>query len=238
MASANSFTSSRRDAGEEIDPSRSTIPIPSKSYVVGRYDEHGRVLATGAPVDGERATSKHRDLLVESMSGRGKLMEGYVMGPNGPVKAETTLVNKAAPVTKVAETKAGKAKGKAKTKPAPAFVLPTVYQPEPEKQEAPEPVIQPRIIDRKMDKASFSIVFDIETGKVRSSCDAVLENDLAVMLVYEDEDAMSYIPQKGGQLSIIMPDKREIPVMFLGLQFEWYSSRQQLLIFLKTTVDE
>ena len=110
MATSREFVPARREAGEEIEPQRSVLGIPSKSYVVGRYNELGRVLVNGSPVDGPQAVSRHRQLLLESMSGRGNLMPGYVMTENGPVKQ--TMEKKASQVP-VPKSKGKPKKGKA-----------------------------------------------------------------------------------------------------------------------------
>ena len=76
-------------------------------------------------------------------------------------------------------------------------------------------------------------MFKIESGKVKSKVTAVLQDDVSLLLVYEDSDAISYIPEKGNTLTIITPDDKEVEVMFLGSQIEWYEDRQQILIFIK-----
>ena len=175
------------------------------------------VLATGTPLS-ETVTTKHRRRLLESMQGKGRLMPGFVLTEDGPVKGV---------IQPVALTKQPKfKKGEVKTASEPVYVQPA-------------PII-PSVVAReeKVEKPGFTVTFVIDSGKIKTTCDAVLENEYSLLLVYKNEDAISYLPDKASELAIITPDKREIPVLYLGLQFEWYESRQQLLLFMKTEVKE
>ena len=242
MANTSEFIPSRSEAGEEIEPQRSILGVPNKTYIVGRYSIDGRAITNGAPVDSPRAVSKHQQLLIESMSGRGRLMPGFIMTPNGPVKQ--SLVGPPPPTLPTAKlpkqtVKANKARAKAIEKAAAKVEANYVQigEPEPPVPYTMTVATSATTNTYKEDKKGFTVVFAIESGKIKSTCDAVLENDLALMLVYSDEDSISYLPEKGSELLIITPDKREVAVMYLGLNFEWYESRQQLLVFMKTDVE-
>ena len=234
----NNFTPSRRDAGEIISPQQSILGVPTKSYIVGRYDDYGQMQEDGEFIGGERQSVKYKKLLIDSMSSHGRLMPGYVMTPDGP-RPQAVLT----PPKGVVGKRVAKKATKAVVKKAEEYIPITredIYEDEVPAVE--EPVkggfIQTKPTQPKAAKTSFNVVFSIDSGKIKSVVNAVLETGTALLLVYEDEDAVSYIPEKGSHLIIITPDKREVPVLFLGLQFEWYNTRQQLLVFMKTEVDE
>lgn len=223
MPEASEYTPSRALAGVEVPVNQTTAPIPSKSFVVPRYDPYGQRLSKGETVGGDQIASKHRQALVSSMRTNGRVMRGYVMTENGPVKQAQAPT---APVNKPGK----KAKSKTVIKPAQPLIAETITETVTPYEDVVKPLPQAKSI--------FLVTFVIASGKIKSSVNAVLESKEALLLVYEDEDSISYIPEKGSKFTIITPDRREVPVLYLGLQFEWYNSRQQLLIFLKTDVDE
>jgi len=233
MATSSSYSPPRSEAGEEISPMQSSLGVPTRSFVVGRYDEYGRRTSSGEFVGGSQAGEQHRSKLMQSMRNNGKLMPGYVLSERGPVKVSKTVA--AAPIV----TKKGKQTKKTKVKTAEVQEVPEVETPTTNfilSEPSSELVMEPET--PKAARKGFNIAFAIESGKIKSIADAILETPEALLVVYRDEDAVSYIPEKGSILTIIAPDKREIEVMYLGLQFEWYDSRQQLLVFMKTNIEE
>ena len=217
-------TSSKYDPGTEVNPLSSGVAVPTASFIVGKYDEDGRRKVTGVVAQGPGEAHRINKLLLKSMTNRGELMAGYVMTPAGPVKS--TLIKQAAPqhiVASVKPKRGRKAKEVAYTE-APLMEEPSFPQRE------PEPL--------QVKRETFPVVFNIETGNIKSIVDAILENGSAVTLVYANEDSISYEPEPGSKLNLILPGHRRTEVMYLGMKFRWYDSEQQLLVFMKTEVDE
>ena len=220
-STSSKFTPSRSEAGVEVNPLRSGVPIPAKSFIVGRYDEYGGKKTAGKLAAEPHEVSAIKQEILKDMSyARGsKLMPGFVMTENGPVKESSLPVIQPSTIVKKLNKKSAKnIKVTPITASLPVQTLPTT-----------EP-------DRF--KETFTIVFSIESGNIRSTVDAILEDNIAVILVYESADKVSYVPKNGGKLTLVFPDKRKIPVMFLGAQLQWYDTDQQLLIFVKTDIKE
>ena len=231
MATSSQYQPSRSEAGEEIHPLNSGMSVPSKSFIVGRYDEYGHRTSPGEFLGTESAANKYKRQLLDSMRNHGRVMPGYVLTDQGPLK-QTALVK---PIVSKPDKKTPKASQSLKKQAHAEPVYETVTRPEPvviqeDKYADAEP--------SKAKRAGFNIAFSIESGKIKSTVDAVLETNEALMLVFKDDDAVSYEPEKGSQLIIITPDKRKISVMYLGVKFAWHDTRQQLLVFMKTDVEE
>jgi len=140
------------------------------------------------------------------------------MTPEGPRKLAKVVKAKPGVIVKP-----GNKKSKAKINPAIESVVVVA-----DEVETPAPATPPVVY-----ASTFNVVFSIPSGKIKSSVDAVLEDQQAIMLVYPNEDSISYEPETGSKFTLITPDKREHRVMALGLKFEWYNSRQQILVFMK-----
>lgn len=226
MSTASEYVAPRSEAGRVISPNESVLGVPSKTFVVGQFDEFGRARSKGEFIGGTAEAIKYRNRLLQDMGNKGNLMPGFVMTNIGPVKQ-----------SELPKPPQAEKRGRGKT-PKPVKAKPVIQVPDP-LQEAPEPVVaieETYTAPRKTPK--FSVVFSVGHGKIKSTADAVLENDDALLVVYADEDAISYVPEKGSLLTLTTPDRRDIEVMYLGLQFEWHESRQQLMVFMKTPKEE
>jgi hypothetical protein len=231
----------RNDPGSEINPLRSIIPVDGRSFIVGKYSEEGAKKAVGKPADPVEI-SENKKLMIKSMSTRGgELMPGYVMSAIGPVKVQSIppLPKLEAKMAKILKNKpkTGKAK-KAKAEKIEPYLDENYLQ-----------EVQSKLLEQENEYAipeekeekfveTYPVIFDIESGNIRSTVDSILEDEMAVMLVYRDEEHVSYVPKKGGKLTLILPGKRKVPVMYLGIRFSWYTNDQQLLVFLKTNIEE
>jgi len=225
MSTSSTFSASRSEAGIEVNPNNSGVPVPSKSFIVGKYDDYGMRKQPGQPAGGTGEADKLVKQLIKSMTSRGELMPGFVMTPNGPVRAE--LAHR---LSKEATKQTVPEKAKRGRKP---------------KQNKDIEYVQPQVIisneaeDQDTIAAeTFSVVFSVESGTIRSTADAVLENDQFVLLVYRDVESISYLPQHASKLTLVLPGNRNTNVMYLGAQFTWYNSSQQLLMFIKTDIED
>jgi hypothetical protein len=217
----------KNDPGSEINPLRSIIPVDGKSFIVGKYDEDGRSKAVGKPADVQEI-SQNKKLMIKSMSTRGgELMPGFIMTADGPVKASqfkpTPKVTIKPAVQPVPEVKGKRGKKKAAVEvPVQSYV-----------EEVEEQITDTLPLPKETAPETFPVTFSIESGTIRSSCIAILEDDLGLILVYNDMDDISYIPKQGGKLSLTLPGQRKMNVMFLGLRLQWFNNNNQLLVFIK-----
>jgi|GEM_PF-5295339 len=226
---ANNLGGIRSDPGTERHPLSSTIPVEPGTYIVGKYDEFGHQRKSSEPADHPSDAARIRKLLVESMTTRGgRLLPGFTMTANGPVKINNLPI--IAPTTPSQAKPAVARQTKKKAASIKLNDLPALTDPEPPMFQR---IYEPDITEPKKATRNFPIIFKIESGNIRSSVDAILEDDLAIMLVYSDSEAISYEPARGSELTLILPDKRKVDVMYSSIKFRWYMTSQECLIFIK-----
>lgn len=223
MAKNSEFTGIRSDPGDIVSATERFVPVPTKSFIVGRYDEEGRSKVKGEAASGSEEGNRLKNLMVRSMSTRGgELLPGFVMTNLGPRRMVQPNIQ--SPIKgKRGRPKAVKPK-QAAANQVEIYEEPVYALPEPEVSQAKAP--------------TFSIVFLLDHGKIKARVDCILEDPTSLALVFKDEDTVSYVPEKGNKLKIMLPDKREIEVLYLGIQLQWYNTSQQILVFMKTESTE
>lgn len=242
MAKSSQISGVKSDPGREIRPIN-VSDVDVQSFVVGKYDEYGHRRVSGETAGGTAEGERLKKLIQNSMQTRGgNLMPGFVMTTVGAMRKSDylRLTNQAPEQTQQTESQPTKTTRK-KTKTAaptimavkqePVLHVPTVQ----EMLDIPRPSLQ---APQTASQMTFPVVFSIESGTIRSSADSVLESEMAIVLVYRNQDAISYTPQQGSKLNLILPENRKVPVMYLGMQFQWYNTDQQLLIFIKQEAPE
>ena len=218
----------RSDPGSEINPNRSVLPIDGKSFIVGKYDEYGHRKMAGKGADSSEV-SQISKLMNQSMKTRGgEIMKGFIMTSDGPVKESqfTPVVKPKSKQTALKVKDKNVKKAKINEEPTQAEYIQEVKNSI--NSEEYEQVLPPQPANRE----TFPVVFNIESGRIKSQADSILEDELGLIIVYKDLDSISYIPKKGGKLSLSLPN-RTLSVMYLGMQIQWYNTNQQLLIFVK-----
>ena len=207
------------DPGVEISPLAGGVAVPAKSFVVGKYDGDGRRIENGQLAEGSTESAKLTKLLVRSMSTRGgEIMPGFVTSENGPIKSE--LIAKTKPMVKSLPSIPVK---RGRGRPKNIVVNPVMVNQEVEQEVSAEPVVT----------KTFPVTFNIESGTIKSQVDAILEDELGLILVYRDSDSISYVPKRGNTLALTLPG-RKVNAMYLGVQVQFYNTSQQLLVFVKT----
>lgn len=213
----------REEAGTAKMPDASTGAL-SGDYVVPQYDENGRRLTSGAIVGGLNTQS----VITKKISRMFEAKGDRIGTPKIVLKQPAITPPLVGPKPKTAKAKAAK-KVAAVVQPE---EVPVQFEPEPLHQFEPEPT--PFTPAPK----SIVVVLGSKLGKIKVAVNAVLESETGLCLVFEDEDRISYEPEQGSELTITMPDKRNVNVMAMGLRFKWYGSKQQLMTFIKTEKEE
>ncbi len=85
---------------------------------------------------------------------------------------------------------------------------------------------------------SIYVTLSSNFGKIKVSVAAVLEEETALILVYNNEEAMSFIPHQGDILSIIINKDRTERVMYTGFLFTWIDNTKKLMVFVKAPAEE
>jgi len=231
--SKNNFSGITSSPGTEVHPLQSGVAVPAKSFIVGKYDSEGRKKTAGALVEGSPEAARLTKLIVKSMSTRGgELMPGFVMTNNGPMKA-TKLAVKPNYNTSMKPVEIIKTRKTKKQKDTENYLQTVTENIQPVELESNDEVPQ-----EVVKAETFPVTFSIDSGIIKVNTVAILEDDLGLILVFENEDSISYVPKRGGKLNLILPGKREMPVMFLGIQIKYYNSNEQLLLFVKTKPNE
>jgi hypothetical protein len=199
----------------EVSPDASA---PPKSYIVPKFDNFGKKKVNGEMVGGSKEAEKLKRLMLDSMQNRGSLMPGFVMTPTGPIKA---VHAKQEPLT-IKFTKQATEEVQNLTKPKKG-----------KKAKLQEIESLPIMEETMPTKTEYPVTFIIESGKIKGMIDAVLEDELFLALVFNNEGSVTYVPEQGSPLKLLLPDKRQLNVVFSGSQLDWYNTNQQILLFLK-----
>jgi hypothetical protein len=232
----------RSEAGRAVMPDFTT-GASSGDYVVPQYSSEGRKLTRGAVVGGgSEDTNPAKRKIASFFERKGGERAEIDTGGVAPVIPKAKNANRIKPPPPPPPPRKKGARVKV------AVELPSrveqnepsgeLYEPITATVEQPKPDRLPGVVQGKeYTKTSFTVVFHTKLGRIKSIVDAILESDTGLCLVYADEQQISYEPDQGTELSLILPDKREVEVMSVGLKFSWYDSNQQLLTFIKTEVD-
>jgi hypothetical protein len=87
-----------------------------------------------------------------------------------------------------------------------------------------------------VEKKKVLFMHDFGTNRVKV-LDIISAGETGVMLVFENDDDVSYIPKVGQTLSLVDPDGLEIPVYYPGLLFDWTDGVKKVMILVKLHED-
>jgi len=82
------------------------------------------------------------------------------------------------------------------------------------------------------------VQFENAFGKMKAKILHVIEQELALMLIFKDEDSMVFEPKVGETLSLHMPNKRQVNVYYPGVTFDSPDDSRKFMILFKTVPEE
>lgn len=184
--------------------------LPFADYVVGSYSTMGAVIEDGTPLIDANKAKKLREATARSAATNG----GTLLLPE---------INKQ--------------KGKKRTKqpkPVPDFELPEYTYKVPKPTIIDEaPVINLNIVDNKPKVNKKKITFSNDFGQIKSYVEDVLDSDVAIALVYKDEEAVNFIPKITETLSLQIENNDPINVYYPGALFTWTDQIKNIIILFK-----
>lgn len=87
-------------------------------------------------------------------------------------------------------------------------------------------------------KPKKSIRFRLEFGELKILVEDISYADLGIMLVFEREQDIVFMPRIGQELHIVDNNDREFHVMYSGMLFDWIDRTKKLMILIKVDVGD
>ena len=85
----------------------------------------------------------------------------------------------------------------------------------------------------KKEKPQVTIQFENEFGIIKEKVDHVVNQDLAIMLIFKDEDSLIFEPKVGESLILHLPDENTVNVYYPGVTFDSPDSSNKFMILFK-----
>jgi hypothetical protein len=96
-------------------------------------------------------------------------------------------------------------------------------------QEEEEEPVKPQLL---------TVQFENSFGKIKAKVEYVVENELAFMLIFSNEDAMVFEPKIGETLLLYTPNKIKYEVYFPGVIFNSPEDSRRFMVLFKTPNEE
>ena len=85
---------------------------------------------------------------------------------------------------------------------------------------------------------TFAVICVNAFGKIKIKVIDYLEDDLSVILVFENEEAITFEPKIGEYLSLSKNKDHSQHVMYTGFKHTWIDNTKRLLVFIKSEESE
>ena len=82
------------------------------------------------------------------------------------------------------------------------------------------------------------IQFENDFGKMKAKVVHVIEQELAFMLIFKDEESMVFEPKVGESLVLHTPNKRRVDVYYPGVTFDSPDDGKKFMILFKLPEEE
>lgn len=82
------------------------------------------------------------------------------------------------------------------------------------------------------------IQFENDFGKMKAKVVHVIEQELAFMLIFKDEESMVFEPKVGESLTLHTPNKRRVDVYYPGVTFDSPDDSKKFMILFKLPEEE
>jgi hypothetical protein len=83
-----------------------------------------------------------------------------------------------------------------------------------------------------------TIQFENDFGKIKAKVLYVIEQELAFMLVFKDEDSLVFEPKIGEMLTLHIPQKKQYNVYYPGVTFDYPNDAKKFMILFKVPNEE
>lgn len=206
----------------------SATPTPG-DFVVGRYNALGSAIESGTPLIPEAKVKKLRESMARS---------AYTSG--GKIVKDTQEVK-----TKAKKSKPKKLDTKSKntafpTKPILEFNLNQVIADIAAEENSGEGYTYTETLEENIAAKAYQppekkkkIIFSNDFGNIKVYAEDVLTCDMAVALVFKDEEALTFVPKIGEALELKIEDEEPISVYFPGSIFTWTDNVKNVIILFK-----
>lgn len=84
-----------------------------------------------------------------------------------------------------------------------------------------------------LSQKSINVTFENDFGRMKVTVVAVLEESTAVILVFKDDESISFIPKNGESLNLLITKDNNMKVMYPGFLFTWTDGKHKLMVLVK-----
>ena len=197
----------------------------SRDWMVGSDREDGALIRAGGPVvPGVRSP-------LADMVARHARSNGGEQGALVTVEHEETAAAAAE------RPKRSARKPKLQQPDPPVVERPPVAPPE-SWPKPPKAIMRRRAFPLSPATTPQTVIFNLPHGKLRSRVVAVLDSPTGFVLVYENPEALQFVPSQGSMVSVTLPEDRTVQALFTGCVFEWYTGHNRLLFFIKEVAED
>jgi hypothetical protein len=191
--------------------------VEDGDYVVPQYNEMGRQLEDAVIIGSEKKLSKMALSIARHASNHG-----------GAIATPVVVAEPAKPVK-------GKKGKKQAVAPQPVKAKkPTVVDPA-----EPAVVVKPGVkFSSDIADHNLAVTFQNKFGKIKMKALDSMDSELAICLIFKNEDALSFIPEQGEELFVTIGDAAKERVLFPGAIFTWPDREKQLMVLFRSPADE
>jgi hypothetical protein len=85
---------------------------------------------------------------------------------------------------------------------------------------------------------SKTVQFENSFGRMKAKVEHIIEEELAYMLIFKDEDSVVFEPKIGETLTLHTPSKEQVAVYYPGVTFAAPESKNRMMILFKVPFEE
>ena len=223
---------SRTEAGKEIQTGLSDY-LQTGDYIVPKYGELGAKQGKGKVYGDKADVLSIAQKIAKHALGEAEGTLATVQAPTSkPVKApkpkaqkrKNPIVEKIVqqPTLKV-DTFAEEADEEDKTLSIGEIIQASGGSPKPAKEDSYQ---------------TLNVVFANKLGKIKVKVIGILEEESSIALIFKDDNDLTFEPQQGEVLNLILPGDKTYKVMYPGFLYTWIDKTKRIMVVVKTELDE
>lgn len=219
---------SRSESGKELTTGLSDY-YQAGDYVVAKYTDSGHKQAKGK-VYGDRSDV----MTMAERIAKHALSEGEAQLATIP---EKKTESKATKPVKGAKKKATKVE-----RVAQPILKVDSFDNEQSTDFDPQDAIKATMATPKLVKEEqlrmLNVVFSNKLGRIKVKVIDVMDEETSIALVFKDDNDLTFEPQRGEVLDVILPSEERYSVMYPGFLYTWIDKTKKVMILVKAQTEE
>jgi hypothetical protein len=87
------------------------------------------------------------------------------------------------------------------------------------------------VVHEEVSRVLETVQFENQFGKIKAKVEKVIEEELAFMLVFSNEDMVVFEPKIGETLNLYTPEKQKFAVYYPGVTFSYPPDKRLMVLF-------